>query len=205
MNKGIFVTFEGIEGSGKSTQIALTRAYLVGEGYSCVVTREPGGTAAGVEIRRLLLDRIDLEIDPLTELFLIEADRAQHVSEVIAPALAEGKVVLCDRFVDATVAYQGFGRGLDLALIEELNQRATRGFFPDCTILLDCEVSVGFRRVRGADRFEREDNQFHQRVREGYLKIAKEHAGRVWVVRGEGKEDEVQEEIRTIINNLLKG
>lgn len=200
---GILVTFEGIEGSGKSTQIALTRTYLEGEGYPCLVTREPGGAPLGEEIRTFLLDKDDLRIDPLAELFLIEADRVQHVAEVIRPALEEGLMILCDRFADATIAYQGYGRGVDMALIEAMNRRATSGLIPQCTILLDCSVEVGMGRAQGEDRFEREDHLFHQRVREGYLLIAQQEPQRVKVISGEGDQGTIQEEIRKIILPLV--
>lgn len=202
---GILVTFEGIEGSGKSTQIALTRTYLEGEGYPCLVTREPGGAPLGEEIRRFLLQKGDLGIDPLAELFLIEADRAQHVAEVISPALAEGRMILCDRFTDATVAYQGYGRGVDMAFIEEMNRRATGGLIPQCTILLDCSVDVGMARAVGEDRFEREDHLFHEKVRDGYLRIAQQEPQRVKVVSGEGEQEAIQEEIRSILSPLVDG
>ena len=199
----LLMTFEGIEGSGKSTQIELTRRYLEERGYLCLVTREPGGTALGEEIRTFLLDKGDLSIDPLAELFLIEADRTQHVAEVIRPALEEGRVVLCDRFCDATVAYQGYGRGVDMAFIEAMNQRAAGGLIPQCTIVLDCSVEVGMARVQGEDRFEREDHLFHQRVREGYLCIAQQDPQRVKVVSGEGELETIQEEIRSILTPLV--
>ena len=201
---GILVTFEGIEGSGKSTQIALTRKYLEGEGYPCLVTKEPGGTPLGKEIRSFLLDKADLSIDPLAELLLIEADRAQHVAEVIRPALEEGRMILCDRFTDATVAYQGYGRGVDMVFIEEMNRRATGGLIPQCTILLDCSVDVGMARAVGEDRFEREDHLFHQRVREGYLRIAQQEPQRIKVVSGEGVQETIQEEIQSILSPLVE-
>jgi dTMP kinase len=200
---GIFVTFEGIEGSGKSTQIALASTYLEEKGYPCLVTREPGGTPLGVEIRNFLLDKKELSIDPLAELFLIEADRVQHVAEVIRPALEEGRMILCDRFTDATIAYQGYGRGVDMQLIAELNRRATGDLIPQCTILLDCSVDVGMARAQGKDRFEREDYFFHQQVRDGYLHIAQKEPGRVKVVSGEGEQEIIQEEIRSILLPLV--
>jgi dTMP kinase len=200
---GIFVTFEGIEGSGKSTQIALASTYLEEKGYPCLVTREPGGTPLGVEIRNFLLDKKELSIDPLAELFLIEADRVQHVAEVIRPALEEGRMILCDRFTDATIAYQGYGRGVDMQLIAELNRRATGDLIPQCTILLDCSVDVGMARAQGKDRFEREDYFFHQQVRDGYLHIAQKEPGRVKVVSGKGEQERIQEEIRSILLPLV--
>jgi dTMP kinase len=154
---GLLVTFEGIEGCGKTTQVGLTKAFIEEQGYPCLVTQEPGGVPLGQEIRRLLLDKTDLRIDPLAELFLLEANRAQHVAEVIRPALKKGLLVLCDRYTDATVAYQGAGRGVEASLIEQMNQAATGGLAPQLTILLDCPVAVGMARARGEDRFERED------------------------------------------------
>lgn len=196
---GILVTFEGIEGSGKSTQIALTEKYLEKKGYPCLVTREPGGTPLGEEIRRSLLDKDEVRIDPLAELLLIEADRTQHVAEVIRPALEEGRMVLCDRFADATLAYQGYGRGMDLTFIGEMNLRATGGLIPQCTIVLDCSVKKGMARAGGKDRFEREDHHFHERVRKGYLRIAQQEPQRVKVVSAEGAQEAIQDEIRTIL------
>ena len=200
---GLLVTFEGIEGSGKSTQVGLAKEFLDGKGCSCLVTQEPGGVPLGEGIRMLVLERGDLRIDPVAELFLFGADRAQHVAEVLRPALEEGRVVLCDRFTDATVAYQGYGRGLDIGLIEEVNRWATGGLMPDLTILLDCSVEVGIARARGRDRFEREGSAFHQRVREGYLSIAQKEPRRVKVVSGEDEEGTVQEEIRKILSPLV--
>ena len=200
---GLLVTFEGIEGSGKSTQIELTRAYVEEQGYTCLVTKEPGGSPLGEEIRGFLLDREDLRIDPLTELFLIEADRAEHVAEVIRPALDEGRIILCDRYTDATIAYQGHARGLDITLIHQMNHWATGGLTPQCTIVLDCPIAVGMARAKGEDRFEREGKRFHEQVREGYLRIARQEPRRVKVVSGEGKQTAIQEEIRRIIRPLL--
>jgi dTMP kinase len=200
---GLLVTFEGIEGSGKSTQIELTRAYVEEQGYTCLVTKEPGGSPLGEEIRGFLLDRGDLRIDPLTELFLIEADRAEHVAEVIRPALDEGRIILCDRYTDATIAYQGYARGLDITVIHQMNHWATGGLTPQCTIVLDCPVTVGMARAKGEDRFEREGKRFHEQVREGYQRIARQEPQRVKVVSGEGEQTAIQEEIRRIIRPLL--
>jgi dTMP kinase len=201
---GLLVTFEGIEGSGKSTQIELTRAYVEEQGYPCLVTKEPGGCPLGEEIRSFLLDRGDLRIDPVAELFLIEAGRTQHVAEVIKPALDNGRIILCDRYTDATLAYQGYGRGLDITVITQMNQWATGGLTPQCTIVLDCPVEVGMVRAKGEDRFEREDRKFHQQVREGYLRIAQGEPQRVKVVSGVGEQSAIQGEIRRIIRPLLE-
>jgi dTMP kinase len=200
---GLLVTFEGIEGSGKSTQIGLTRAYVEEQGYPCLVTKEPGGSPLGEEIRGFLLDRGDLRIDPLAELFLIEAGRTQHVVEVIRPALDNGQIILCDRYTDATIAYQGYARGLDIAVINQMNHWATGGLTPHCTIVLDCPVEVGMARAKGEDRFEREDKKFHQQVREGYLRIARQDPRRVKVVSGQGEQSAIQGEIQRIIRPLL--
>ncbi|UCC66101.1 MAG: dTMP kinase [Deltaproteobacteria bacterium] len=200
---GLLVTFEGIEGSGKSTQIGLVREFLEGDGYPCLVTKEPGGAPLGEGISGILLGRDDLRISPLAEVFLFGANRAQHVAEILRPALKEGKVVLCDRFTDATVAYQGYGRGVDVGLIEQVNRWATGDLMPDITILLDCPVELGMARAKGKDRFEREGYTFHQRVREGYLRIAHQEPQRVKVVSGEGEEGMIQEEIRKVLRPLL--
>jgi dTMP kinase len=187
--EGFFLTFEGTEGTGKSTQVALLGTALRREGREVVVTREPGGTVLGGELRRVLLGSALGPISSEAELFLYLADRAQHVAEVIAPALAGGKVVICDRFSDATMAYQGFGRGLDRQMIERLNAAATSGTLPELTLLLDMpDVEEGLRRAVGRnrmegvagveDRFEHEEIAFHRRVQEGYRRLAAEEPGR---------------------------
>jgi dTMP kinase len=202
--RGILVTFEGIEGSGKSTQIGLAREYWEGEGYPCLVTKEPGGSPLGEEIRKILLDKRELRINPLAELFLIEADRAEHVAEVLRPALEKGQMILCDRYTDATIAYQGYGRGVDIGLIEKMNRWATGGLTPHCTIVLDCPVDLGMTRAQGEDRFEREAPAFHDRVREGYLRIAQQDPLRVRVISGTDEQGAIQEEILRIIRPLLE-
>lgn len=171
---GCLIVFEGPEGAGKSTQISLLHERLAASGVSVTVTREPGGTAVGDAIRHLLL-HADVPIEPLVEFLLYSASRAQHVSEVITPALRRGQVVLSDRFAAASVAYQGYGRGLEVAFVEELNRRATAGLRPDLTVLLDLDPAEGLRRVAGrgaADRLEREELGFHRRVRQGFLRQA---------------------------------
>jgi dTMP kinase len=172
----LFVTFEGIEGSGKSTHLRHLAEHLRQGGRDVVETREPGGTPAGTAIRRLLLDAERVPLAPLTELFLYCADRTQHVEEVIRPALCAGRLVLCDRFSDSTIAYQGHGRGLDLGVVKALDARARGDVWPALTFLLDCPVEDGLARARGrsrpADRFEREATAFHERVRAGFLALA---------------------------------
>jgi dTMP kinase len=180
--EGLFIAFEGPEGSGKSTQIRLLRQKLCEEGLEPVVTREPGGTPASDAIRAVLLDP-DLSINPLSEFLLYSASRSQHVEEVIAPALQAGRLVISDRFAGASVAYQGYGRGLELSFIHDLTARVTGSIRPHLTILLDLDPAEGLARVaaRGQkDRLERADLSFHQRVRTGFLEIARADAS--WVV-----------------------
>ena len=181
----MLVTFEGIEGAGKSTLIAALARILVAEGAPVLVTREPGGTPLGDSLRALFVDPA-YRIDPVAEAMLLNAARAQLVSDVIRPALRDGVIVLCDRFFDATVAYQGFGRGLDVESLLELCLLATSRIAPDLTFLLDVpvEVSQGRVRARGTpDRLEREDGEFHERVRRGYLVLA-ERFSRIVVLDG---------------------
>lgn len=195
-----FITFEGVEGCGKTTQIRLLADTLQKAGKKVLLTREPGGCPIADKIRAILLDAANSEMTPKAELLLYAAARAQHIEEVIRPALASGTVVLCDRFTDATVAYQGYGRGLDLGLIKGLNETATSGCRPELTVLIDCPVETGLERAiarieagSAADsqhlreeRFEKESLEFHQRVRNGYLQIAADSAERFIVIDGRG-------------------
>ncbi|PLX99317.1 MAG: dTMP kinase [Desulfuromonas sp.] len=208
-----FITFEGIEGSGKTTQIELARQWLENEfERPIVVTREPGGCPIADQIRSTLLDSANKDMDERTELLLYAAARAQHMAERIQPALAEGKPVLCDRFTDATLAYQGYGRGLSIELIEELNHLATRGVAPDLTILLDFPPESGIKRARqrnadttgpDEDRFEKEALAFHHRVRIGYLAL--EHKfPRIRKVEADGPVEEVAARIRIVLQSFLE-
>jgi dTMP kinase len=194
--RGFFISFEGIEGSGKSTQVALLHGALEAAGRRVLATREPGGTRLGTALRELLLGGVGLS--PAAELLLCVADRAQHVEEVIAPALASGAVILCDRFADSTVAYPGDGRGGDLALSAKLNEVACTDCWPDVTFLLDCPVATGLaragRRPR-SDRFEDEAARFHERVREGYLEIARSAPERVVVLASTRPAEEVHAQV----------
>ena len=210
----LFITFEGVEGSGKTTQIQRLRKYFTQKGISCKVTREPGGCLIGEKIRKILLNPDHHEMVPMTELLLYEAARAQHMTEVIKPFLKKGGVVLCDRFIDASIAYQGYGRRVDLRWIERLNHLSAQGIRPDVTFLLDCPTDVGLERAlqrnralkrEREERFEREKIQFHRRVRRGYLTIAKKEPRRVKVIDTREGEDKVFEKIRKIVDNLLVG
>jgi dTMP kinase len=210
--KGAFVTFEGIEGSGKSTQIALLEGGLKSRGVSVLLTREPGGTPIGDQVRKILLDPGNSSLDPTAELLLYAASRAQHLHEVILPALAEGKVVLCDRFSDATLAYQGFGRGLDLQTIRALDRIVTAGMRPTLTVLFDIDASAGLARAHGRNasrgleaeaRFENEELAFHERVRQGYLDLAKQEPDRVRVVDAARPPELVRENVRQLVENAL--
>ncbi len=179
----LFVSFEGGEGCGKSTQAKALYKRVSATGIPVVLSHEPGGTPLGSQLRRLLKYRRQIEISPLAELLLVNASRAQLVGDVIRPNLARGTMVICDRYADSTVAYQGYGRGINLGVIEVVNHTATEGLLPDLAILLDIPVEVGLarRNLARLDRFEGEEIAFHQRVREGYLKIASADPQR-WLV-----------------------
>lgn len=197
----MFITFEGIEGCGKSTQARRLVNRLREASVPLVFTLEPGGTRVGQDIRRILLDSRNRSLSPLAELFLYEADRVQHVEEIIKPALEQRKWVVCDRFFDATTVYQGFAREQDMKLIRDLNEKACSGIGPDITFLIDCPVEIGLERAlkrneavleEGQDRFEREKEDFHEAVRQGYLTMAKEDPERIVVVDGTLNEDELE-------------
>jgi dTMP kinase len=207
-----FITFEGGDGSGKTTQVRALESYLAGRGHACLLTREPGGTSLGERIRQVLLQVGDHEIAPSTELFLYLADRAQHVSEIILPAINAGKLVLCDRFTDSTLAYQGYGRGIDLRLLRRLNDVADKGVRPDLTFLLDCRVEQGLARTARRpvtagqpreDRFEREKIEFHEKVRAGFLELARAEPQRFRIVDASRSEEEIAADIRSIIDREL--
>lgn len=209
---GFFVTFEGIEGCGKSTQINLLEKVLAEKNIPFSLTREPGGTKIGTKIRSILLDTDNRDIRPACELLLYAADRAQHVESVIRPALSEGKVLICDRYFDATTAYQGNARGLDRELIISLNHIASSGLTPDLTFLIDCPVEIGLTRAirrsedeaPGEMRFEKEAISFHHKVREGYLEIAGKNPERVKIINGNRPVGEVHEEIAGIFMEAIK-
>ena len=207
---GLFVSFEGIEGSGKSTQVTLLAQALRSRGYEIVLTREPGGTAVGQVLRRLLLESSSSPLASGTELLLMLADRAQHVKEVVAPALRANKIVISDRFVDSTTAYQGYGRGVELALLTQFNAFACGGCMPALTLVLDLPVSEGLRRVRqrqsgteGTDRFEAESGAFHERVRAGYLQVARSDPQRVCILDAARPVEVIHQEIFVVVQARL--
>ena len=200
--RGKFITFEGADGSGKTTQIEMIKEYLEKQGYQFVLTREPGGSDLGVKIREILL-HYDGEVDPLCELLLYMADRAQHVNEVILPAIEDGKIVLCDRYTDSSVAYQGYARGLDREKIIQLNKVATNNLEPDLTIVFDVETEVAMKRVgETKDRLEQEGIEFHRKLRNGYLDLAKKFPERIKVVNSNLSIEEVFEQVKKILNAL---
>jgi dTMP kinase len=201
----MFITFEGIEGSGKTTQLKYIQAYFKSRGQECIVTREPGGTEIGKKIRSILLDPASKNICPVSELFLYMADRAQHVKELVIPAISTGKTVLCDRFFDATVVYQGYARGLDVKQIHRLHEVVLEGLKPDVTILLDLPPDIGLSRAwaqidngkrdRLESRFEKENLSFHKKVRAGYLELARLEPQRFRVIDATRQENKVRRDI----------
>lgn len=201
----LFITFEGIEGAGKSTQIRLLEKALKVQKFSVVITREPGGSIIGNQIRKILLDPKNKKLTPLTELLLYEADRAQHVEEIITPALIEKKIVISDRYMDASTVYQGVARKLDDALVAKLNRIATRLLLPDLTIVLDCPPKEGFHRLkkRKLDRIEKEKLSFHEEIRRGYLELAKEFPRRVKVINGLQDPKRIHKQILNLIQAVI--
>lgn len=206
---GYFITFEGVEGCGKTTQIKLLAEQLISLNCAVVLTREPGGCPIADKIRSILLDAENRAMSPMAELMLYAAARAQHVSEVIIPALDAGKIVLCDRFCDATIAYQSFGRGIDRDVIDILNLHACQGAAPDLTILIDCDPIIGLERARQRieqssgpreERFELEALAFHQRVRDGYRSLAGNNPQRFLLVDGS---DSVKDTATKIAESVL--
>ena len=203
--RGVFITFEGGDGSGKSTQIQSVRDWFESRGREVIVTREPGGTELGTEIRRLVQNGPE-DVDPRTEALLYAADRAYHVATVIAPALERGAVVLGDRYIDSSLAYQGAARSLGVDEIASLSAWATRGLYPSLTFLLDLPPEVGARRRTDApDRMERESMDFHERVRHEYLRLADAEPDRIVVIDAVGTVDEVFSEIRGVLVERFEG
>ena len=214
MKRGFLLTLEGPEGSGKSTHSKLLASYLTQKGIKIYCTREPGSTALGEKMRQLLLSPMHKNMSIRTELLLYEAARAQHVDEIIIPALGKNITIICDRFYDATFAYQGYGRKIDLNIVKYINDFAVNKVKPDLTILLDIDVNVGLKKsshlskdsfLEGeSDRIEQEDIEFHKRVREGYLNLAKREPERIKVVMVKDEISKTQLEIQRYVDDLLK-
>lgn len=210
----MFITLEGIEGSGKTTQIPRIVDYLNEKGLDCFVTREPGGTKIGEKIRGIVLDPESNDLTPLAELLLYMADRAQHIASVVAPMLAKGKTILCDRYFDATMVYQGYARGLDINMIDRLHGMVLNNLKPDVTILLDLPVQLGLSRawkqIKSGSRsdmetrFEEEKLAFHEKVRAGYLALAQREKERIQVVDASGDEEQVLREIVRVLSVYIK-
>jgi len=210
MQRGWFITFEGIDGCGKTTQFRLLAQWLRDHGKDVVETVEPGGTAIGQQIRRILLDPASAGIQPRAELLLYFASRAQNVDQVIQPALDAGRIVLCDRFTDSTLAYQGCGRGLDREVVRDLDRIACRGLKPDVTFLIDIDLETSLMRARrrnervgpAESRIDEESAAFHERVRQGYLALAKAEPERIVVIDGAAGISEVSQRIREALGRL---
>ncbi|MDI6865961.1 MULTISPECIES: dTMP kinase [Thermodesulfovibrio] len=205
MNKGIFITFEGIEGSGKTTQGKLLAEKLKKEGLKVLYTYEPGDTEAGRHIRKILLNS-EIKINPLCELLLYFADRVQHIEEKIKPCIESGFIVICDRFTDSTLVYQGYARGISIDLIKQLNKIVLDEFMPDLTVLLDCPANIGLKRnqkINKKDRFEMENLAFHEKVRQGYLKLVELYKKRFFVLDATESIDKIAEDIYRKVKSIL--
>ncbi len=201
---GTFITLEGPDGAGKTTQLRIVSQELKTIGCNHIITRDPGGTAAGKQIRRILLNTTSA-LSTISELLLYQADRAQNVAEVIVPALQKGLIVFCDRYIDSTIAYQGYGRGVSLQTITTLNEISTGGLRPDLTLLFDLDSQAGLSRLHPGnyDRLEREALDFHKRVREGYLTLAKAESSRFRIIDASAPLTTVQAALRKALNEKL--
>ena len=213
LSKGRLISFEGLDGAGKTTQMRLLEQWLSARGISYVRTLEPGGTPLGTEVRQLVLNRPDLAIVPLAESFLFQADRAQHFATLVIPALQAGKLVITDRCYDASIVYQGYARGVGVELVEQLSILATQGIQPDLTILLDLDPSQVHRRTavttdksgqrEERNRFDVEDEAFHERVREGFRMLARKYPARIKVVNASQTVEAIHQEIVGLVEELL--
>ncbi|MBQ0005029.1 MAG: dTMP kinase [Clostridiales bacterium] len=203
MSRGLFITFEGSDGAGKSTQIQLAKEYLESIGIEPIMTREPGGTSISEKLRDILLDKENSEMSPIAEMMIYASARAQLVAEVIRPAIERGETVVCDRYIDSSIAYQGYGRGLG-DIVEEVNRVAIDGVMPDITFFLDLDPAVGRSRIRSdeMDRLEQEKLDFHYRVYNGYKKVAEADPKRVAVIDASRTIEEISLEIRTILKEV---
>ena len=204
MKKGLFITFEGADGSGKTTQVCKIKTLLEEKGYDVVVTREPGALELGKQIRNILLHSTETVADRC-EIFLFVADRAQHVETFIKPAIEQGKIVLCDRHTDSTIAYQGYGRGQDIELLKKLNDIAVNGLKPDLTLLFDVSTEVAQERVGSEkDRMESAGIEFHKKVRNGYLELQKQEPDRIKLINANNLIENVYEDTKQVIIQLLQ-
>jgi dTMP kinase len=204
---GLFISVEGGDGSGKSTQINLLKTFLEKKGYEVVLTREPGGTVIGEDIRRIILNKAYMEMSDITEALLYAASRAQHVAEVIKPSLAAGKIVICDRFVDSSVVYQGHARGIGISEVEQINSYAINGIMPHITLLLDLPAIEGIKRKKSQqelDRLELQKQEFHIKVNEGYKLLAQRHKERIITIDATNTIEKIHEEIVNGIVALLE-
>lgn len=214
----MLIVFEGVEGSGKTTQIQRSHDWFLSSGIltqisngdkppSVIVTREPGGTSLGIKLRQLLLQEHSSSLQHRTELLLYAADRSQHVEELLQPQLNAGAIILCDRYTDSTIAYQGYGRGIDLDLIEQINHIATGGLESDLTLWLDVDVTIGLQRARErgiADRMEQAEFAFHQRVQQGFAQLASQYPQRIVRIDANQSPDAVQRDIQTVLHQRLQ-
>jgi dTMP kinase len=209
----MFISICGVEGAGKTTQLRHIADFLKSTGLKFVMTREPGGTEIGIKIRRILLDPKNRDLTPKAELFLYAADRIQHIEQLILPALNEGKIVVTDRFVDSTTVYQGYARGLDLKLVEQINELVLDGLKPDLTILLDLPPIIGLARVRdqlqfgeradSESRFEQEELIFHKKIREGFITLAQKEMSRFHIIDADRDPDEVKKDVIRVLKTVL--
>lgn len=205
MHKGKFITFEGAEGSGKSTQIERAYNYLKRKKKSVIFLREPGGVAISEEIRNMLLDVKNKKMIHSSEMLLYMAARAQLVEEVIVPFLKKGKIILCDRFLDSTLVYQGYGHRMNLKLIKDIGRFVTQGIKPDLTLLFDIDVRQGLARIKRAkDRIERRSLDYHNRVRRGYLSLARQEPGRIRLIKGNKNKEDVWQVVQRHLDRALK-
>lgn len=206
--RGLFISFEGNDGSGKSSALEKVYSILREKGYDVVYTREPGGSMVAEKIRSIILDKDNLEMDDTTEALLYAASRREHIIKKIIPCLNEGKIVLCDRFIDSSLAYQGYARGLGIDNVYNMNMFATDGLFPELTILVCVKPEIGFSRIkkdsRELDRLELQASSFHEDVYKGYLEVAKKFSNRIKVVNGELSKEEVLQQVLDIILPFLE-
>lgn len=201
--KGLFITFEGIDGCGKTTQLNLLAKYFTDKGYEVIITREPGSVGLGTKIREILLN-YDGEVSANCEAFLFLADRAQNIDVIVKPAVKRGAIVLCDRHTDSTIAYQGYGRCLDIKQLKELNDIATSSFKPDLTLVFDIDIETALSRVgKSQDRMEASGIEFFERVRSGYIKISKNEQNRVKLINAKNSIEKIQKQVLNIVEKLI--